>query len=50
MAHNAGKGSGRRPNQVPDEVVANNWEQIFGKKKPKHEQPQEQQSSDVKKD
>ena len=25
-----GKGSGRRPNEVPDEVVKNNWSTIFG--------------------
>ena len=28
-----GKGSGRRPNQVSDEVVQSNWDLIFGNKK-----------------
>ena len=27
-----GKGSSRRPSQVPTEAVDNNWERIFGKK------------------
>lgn len=27
------KGSGRRPQQAPDEQVKDNWEKIFGKKK-----------------
>lgn len=27
------KGSGRRPQQVPDEQVKDAWENIFGKKK-----------------
>ena len=30
----SGKGSGRRPQQVPDEQVADTWSNIFGKKKP----------------
>ena len=28
----SGKGSGRRPQQVPDETVQDRWEMIFGKK------------------
>lgn len=28
-----GKGSARRPCEVPDEVVSNAWANIFGKKK-----------------
>ena len=28
-----GKGSTRRPQQVSDEVLAENWERAFGKKK-----------------
>lgn len=31
MASEAGKGSGRRPTDVSQEVVASNWERIFGK-------------------
>jgi hypothetical protein len=25
-----GKGSGRRPNEIPDEQVKSNWDSIFG--------------------
>lgn len=32
-----GKGSQQRKSQVPDEVVADNWEKAFGKKKEKSE-------------
>lgn len=32
MANEAGKGSGRRSNQVSLEVMASNWDRIFGKK------------------
>lgn len=32
MASEAGKGSGRRPAEVSAEVVASNWDLIFGKK------------------
>ena len=32
MSREAGKGSGRRRSDVPDEVVADNWERIWGKK------------------
>lgn len=32
MSREAGKGSGRRPSDVPKEVVDSNWERIFGKK------------------
>lgn len=28
-----GKGSGRRPQQAPDDEVASHWANIFGKKK-----------------
>tara|TARA_Y100000287_G_scaffold182224_1_gene179458 strand:- start:470 stop:679 length:210 start_codon:yes stop_codon:yes gene_type:complete len=30
-----GKGSDRRPKKVSDEQFQDNWERIFGKKKPK---------------
>ena len=30
-----GKGSDRRPKKVSDEQFQDNWEKIFGKKKPK---------------
>lgn len=30
MAHEAGKGGDRRPQQVPDEQVASNWAATFG--------------------
>lgn len=33
MASEAGKGSGRRPTEVSQEVVASNWDRIFGKNK-----------------
>ena len=32
MAREAGKGSGRRPSEVSDEVIDENWSRIFGKK------------------
>lgn len=32
MAREAGKGSGRRPSEVSEEVVDENWNRIFGKK------------------
>ena len=35
MHASAGKGSGRRPTQVPHEEYASAWERIFGKKEPK---------------
>jgi len=31
MSSDGGKGSGRRPQAVPDDVVANNWANIFAK-------------------
>lgn len=31
----AGKGSGRRPLQVPKDQFNDNWDAIFGKKEPK---------------
>jgi len=33
----AGKGSHRRPVQVPKKQVDENWDKIFGKKKKKNE-------------
>ena len=32
MSREAGKGSGRRRSDAPDEVVASNWKLAFGKK------------------
>ncbi len=32
-----GKGSGRRPTDVPQKQVDENWNTIFGKKKPEKE-------------
>lgn len=31
MSSDGGKGSGRRPQAVPDDVVTNNWANIFAK-------------------
>ena len=31
----AGKGSGRRPQKVPQKQFDDNWDRIFNKKKPK---------------
>jgi hypothetical protein len=33
MSSDGGKGSGRRPSSVSDDVVADNWSQIFSKSK-----------------
>lgn len=33
----SGKGSGRRPQQVPDEEAVANWERIFGKAEDEYE-------------
>lgn len=32
MASDGGKGSGRRPLQIPKEQFESNWDKIFGKK------------------
>ncbi len=32
MAHEAGKGSARRPSEIPQEIIDDNWDRIFGKK------------------
>lgn len=32
MNNSGGKGSGRRPSQVSEEELNNNWNRIFGKK------------------
>lgn len=37
MASEAGKGSTQRSSQVPDEVVAQNWQNIFGTKSCEYE-------------
>lgn len=43
-----GKGSARRPCDVPDEVVSNAWETIFGKKKEEvKEEDEESETSDL---
>ena len=38
----SGKGSGRRPQQVPDEQVADTWSNIFGKKKPEKKEKKDE--------
>ena len=35
LGGDGGKGHGRRPQIVPNDVVEANWEKIFGSKKPK---------------
>lgn len=40
-----GKGSARRPCDVPDEVVSNAWENIFGKKKEEVKEDEESETS-----
>lgn len=49
----AGKGSGRRPQQVPDSHVQSEWDRIFGRKEedcnhdaPKDEREEEPGSSE----
>ena len=41
-----GKGDKPRPLSVPKEEFDNRWEVIFGKKKPKEEQPNEENRTD----
>lgn len=42
-----GKGSGRRPTQIPDEEDAANWQRIFGNKdNPQGEQPESKEGLD----
>lgn len=38
-AWHGGKGSSSRPKQVSDEDYANRWDAIFGRDKPKKEEP-----------
>ena len=45
----SGKGSGRRPQQVPDDEARANWERIFGQKPETEnngEQPTDKESHD----
>jgi len=44
----SGKGSGRRPQQVPEDEAAANWQRIFGKKDqpPQGEQPESTEGLD----
>ena len=35
LSGDGGKGYGRRPQLAPNDIVENNWETIFGTKKPK---------------
>jgi hypothetical protein len=40
-----GKGSTRRPIEIPKDKFDSNWEQIFGMKKTKEQQPNKQDDS-----
>ena len=46
MHASAGKGSGRRPTQVPHEEYASAWERIFGKKKTEESVDEQQRDED----